>query len=105
MSGAINGGYRDGPLAQAQFYTIRQINFDSEGNLFVADADNHCLRKIDTETMMVETVIGIPGMSGFKDGNKDDALFKGLHGLAVDAEGVIYVSDYGNLRIRRVAIE
>jgi len=105
MSGAINGGYRDGPLSQAQFYGMRQINFDSEGNLFVADNYNHCIRKIDTETMMVETIIGIPGVGGYKDGNKDDALFNNPHGIATDAEGIIYVSDWGNARVRRIAIE
>jgi hypothetical protein len=35
LSGAINGGFRDGPLAQAQFYHMRMINFDADGNLFV----------------------------------------------------------------------
>jgi hypothetical protein len=105
MSGATNGGFRDGPLAQAQFYKMRQINFDDEGNLFVADAGNHCMRQIDTENMVVETVIGIPGMAGFQDGNKDDALFNETHGIAVDADAIIYVSDYGNRRIRRIAIE
>jgi hypothetical protein len=103
MSGAR--GFRDGPLEQAQFYGIRMINFDSDGNLFVGENNNHCIRKVDTETMMVETLIGIPGMSGFKDGKKEDAQFNGPHGLVVDSEDVIYVAEYGNCRIRRVAIE
>jgi hypothetical protein len=105
MSGAITGGHRDGPLAQAQFYHMRQMNFDPDGNLFVTETENHCIRKIDTETMMVETIIGIPKMPGFKDGNKDDALFNAPHGLATDADGVIYVTEYVNLRVRRIAIE
>jgi hypothetical protein len=105
MSGATNGGFRDGTLSQAQFYQMRQMNFDHDGNLFIAENGNHCIRKIDTENMVVETIIGIPGMADFKDGNKDDAQFDRPHGLATDAEGVIYVSDYGNCRIRRIAIE
>jgi hypothetical protein len=105
MSGLINGGFRDGPLEQAQFKQIRMINFDADGNLFVGDGGNSCIRKVDTETMMVETLIGIPQKSGFKDGKKEDALFSGPHGLVVDAEGVIYIADYNNCRIRRIAIE
>jgi hypothetical protein len=105
LSGATNGSYRDGRLDQAQFYRIRQINFDPDGNLFVGDNGNHCIRKVDTDNMMVETVIGIPGISGFKDGNKEEALFKELHGIVTDPDGIIYVSDYGNFRVRRIAIE
>jgi hypothetical protein len=105
MSGAVNGAHRDGPLASAQFWKPRQLNFDAEGNLYVGDIGNQVIRKIDTENMMVETIIGIPGKSGFKDGNKDDALFADPHGIVIDPEGVIYVTDWANSRVRRIAIE
>jgi len=106
LSGPTGGGFRDGPLNLAQFKKIRMINFDSDGNLFVGDGDNHCIRKVDTQTMMVETLIGIPGMATpFQDGKKETATFNGPHGLVVDSEDVIYVADYSNCRIRRIAIE
>jgi hypothetical protein len=105
MSGATAGGHRDGKLEQAQFYQIRQMNFDSEGNLYIGDSGNHCIRKLDTNTLMVETVVGIPQLAGFKDGKKEDAQFKNLHGIAVDPDDVIFASDYGNYRVRRIAIE
>jgi streptogramin lyase len=105
MGGTPSTGFRDGPLAQAQFYGIRMISFDSEGGLFVGDGGNSCIRRVDTQTMMVETIIGIPGVAGFKNGKKEDALFFAPHGLVVDSEGVIYVSEYENLRVRRIAIE
>jgi hypothetical protein len=105
LSGAIGGGHRDGRLAQAQFSGMRQINFDADGNLYIGDSGNHCVRKVDTDNMMVETVIGIPGNAGFKDGNREDAMFSSLHGIATDADGIIYVSDFGNNRVRRIAIE
>lgn len=105
LSGAINGGHRDGPLSTAQFKNPRGISFDSDGNLYIGDSQNRCIRMVNTTTMMVETMIGIPEQSGFKDGSKDDALFNDPHGLVVDAEDIIYVSDYSNFRIRRIAIE
>jgi hypothetical protein len=105
LSGAISGGHRDGRLEQAQFSDIKQMNFDANGNLYVGDGGNHCIRKVDTDNMMVETIIGIPGVRGFKDGKKEDALFFAPHGIATDADGVIYVSDFENNRVRRVAIE
>lgn len=105
LSGATNGAHRDGPLSIAQFNRPRGISFDSDGNLYVGDNDNQCVRMINTTTMMVETIIGIPEQRGFKDGSKDDALFNEPHGIVVDAEDIIYVSDYNNNRIRRIAIE
>jgi hypothetical protein len=54
---------------------------------------------------MVETLIGIPQKAGFKDGKKEAATFNGPHGLVVDSEDVIYVADYNNCRVRRIAIE
>lgn len=105
LSGATNGAHRDGPLSIAQFNQPRGISFDSDGNLYIGDNENQCIRMINTTTMMAETMIGIPENRGFKDGSKDDALFSEPHGIVVDAEGNIFVSDYGNKRIRRIAIE
>jgi hypothetical protein len=101
----IGAGFRDGRLDQAQFSGIRHIRFDEDGNLFVGDNNNHCIRKVDTQTNKVETVIGIPQAAGFKDGKKEDAQFRNPHGIAVDPDGVIYVADWGNSRVRRVAVE
>jgi hypothetical protein len=105
LSGATNGGHRDGRLDMSQFYRIRQMNFDADGNLYVGDSGNHCIRKVDTDNMTVETIIGIPGRADFKDGNKDEAMFRDPHGIATDPDGIVYVSDYGNNRVRRIAIE
>lgn len=105
LSGATNGAHRDGPLSIAQFNQPRGVSFDMDGNLYVGDNENQCIRMINTTTLMVETMIGIPENRGFKDGSKDDALFSNPHGIVVDAEGNIFVSDYGNKRIRRIAIE
>ncbi|GHU88635.1 hypothetical protein FACS1894155_03890 [Bacteroidia bacterium] len=101
------GGHRDGPLGQALFLGIRMINFDLDGNLYVGDCRNHCIRMVNTNTtpMMVSTVIGIPEISGFKDGPREDAQFNTLHGIVTDPDGIIYVADYHNNRVRRVAIE
>jgi hypothetical protein len=105
LSRGGDAGHRDGPISQAQFNAIRQINFDPEGNLYIGDSNNHCIRKVDTETMMVETIIGIPGVAGYQEGAKEEALFSAVHGIVTDADGVIFVSDWGNSRIRRIAIE
>lgn len=102
--GAAGAGWEDGYRLDAKFRTPGGLVFDVDGNLFVADADNFCIRKI-TPDGIVSTVIGIPGMAGFVDGSPDDALFRFCQGVAVTREGVIYVADQGNRAIRKLAIE
>jgi hypothetical protein len=104
ITGATNGGHRDGELAVSQFKNPRQIFFDPEGNLYVADQGNHCIRKITTEDM-VETVVGIPGQAGWNNGGKEEALFNNPIGINVTKDGTIYVGDNGNARIRKLTIE
>lgn len=98
-------GHRDGRIEQAMFNNMRQIRFDSQGNLFVVEASNQCVRKVDTETMMVETVLGIPGMNGHVNGKKEDVLFWEPHGMAIDPDDIIYIGDQMNNRVRRIAVE
>jgi hypothetical protein len=98
------GGFRDGDLATAQFSKPSQMYFDKDGNLYIADELNHCIRKITTDDK-VETVVGIPGVSGWIDGGKEEARFYQPRGLSIGSDGSIYISDWGNARIRKLAIE
>ncbi|KAA6339331.1 hypothetical protein EZS27_012738 [termite gut metagenome] len=100
----MSGGFRDGKLENAQFRYPCQIYFDPEGNLYIADRDNHCIRRLTVDNV-VETVVGMPGTSGFKDGNSDEALFKAPWGVGVGKDGTVYVADYDNGRLRKLAIE
>jgi hypothetical protein len=99
-----SGGFRDGKLSDAKFNNPRQIYFDPDAYLYIADYDNHCIRRVTPENI-VETVVGIPGTSGYKDGNKDEALFNHPWGLAVSKEGNVYVADWDNSRVRKLAVE
>jgi outer membrane protein assembly factor BamB len=97
-------GHRDGEVATAQFSDPRQLFFDPEGNLYIADGNNHCIRKITTDNM-VETVVGVPGERGYSDGGKDEARFDGPWGIGVSRDGTVYVADCNNCRLRKLAIE
>ena len=102
-SPATGGGHRDGPIAQAQFGRIGQIFCDQDGFIYVADYDNHCIRRITPENQ-VETVLGIPGKPGWKDGTRDEALFNHPNGIAIAPDGTVYVADRGNSRIRKLSV-
>ena len=101
---AAGSGHRDGELEVALFNAPWQIYFDPEGYLYIADAGNHCIRRISPGNM-VETIVGMPGTSGWKDGGPEEALFNNPHGVGVDKEGTVYIADWGNNRVRKLAIE
>lgn len=98
------GGYIDGPRLDAEFCKQRQICFDKDGNLYIADTDNDCIRKINTEGI-VTTVVGLQGIRGYKDGSPDEAQFSQPGGVGIDDDGVIYIADYNNKCIRKLSIE
>lgn len=97
-------GYMDGESGDAQFRDPKQICFDKDGNLYIADRGNHIIRKVDTNGM-VSTVIGIPGVSGYVDGNPDFAMFNNPWGVAIDDDGIIYIGDANNDCLRKLSIE
>jgi len=96
-------GHRDGPLSTAMFNCPMQLFKDPDGFLYIADRDNHCIRRI-TPDNMVETVLGMPGNPGYQDGSKETALFRFPCGIAVTPDGTVYVADGGNNRIRKISI-
>jgi DNA-binding beta-propeller fold protein YncE len=98
-----SGGHRDGPIDIAQFRNPSQIFCDNDGNMYVADCNNHCIRRITPE-LMVETVLGMPGTSGWKDGGREEALFSYPRGIGIAQDGTVYVADNGNNRVRKLSI-
>jgi DNA-binding beta-propeller fold protein YncE len=102
LAGTGAEGYEDGPANKARFRGPKGIRCDKSGNVFVVDTENHAIRKIDVKTRQVRTVAG--GRKG-PGGDGGDARKAGLdrpHGCVLDAEGVLYIADSGNHRVRRV---
>lgn len=101
VAGLDAAGYRDGDAAAAQFRLPWKSAVDAQGNILVADRDNHCIRKI-TPAGQVSTIAGTPGTAGFADGAAGSARFNQPLDIAVDAGGNIYVADNLNHRIRKI---
>ena len=78
------------------------LTFDKKGNLYIADRNNHRIRKVDTRGI-ITTVAG-NGTAGFSgDGGKATQAQLNLpSGVAVDDKGNIYISDRSNNRVRVV---
>ncbi len=101
VAGSGAAGFADGAGAGASFDRPVGIAFDGEA-LFVADSLNHCIRRIDRDGV-VSTIAGRPGVSGYAEGQGDDALFHRPWGVALGPGGALYVADSWNHVIRVVA--
>jgi len=73
---------------------------DSSGNLYVADTDNHTIRKVVPSTGAVTTLAGLAGTSGIADGLGSAVRFFHPAGIAVDSSSNLYVADTNNHTIR-----
>src|ERR1700686_2736654 len=92
----------DAPGEQtAQFSQPSGIAIDARGILYIADTDNHTIRKI-TPTGVVTTLAGAAGVKGSADGRGNVARFDSPCGIAVDSEGNLYVADSNNHTIRKI---
>ena len=94
-------GTSDGTGMEAQFNYPGKIAVDGNGNIYVADTNNHTIRKINS-VGTVSTLAGSPGQSGSTDGIGRSALFNRPEGVAVDGNGNIYVADTLNATIRKI---
>jgi sugar lactone lactonase YvrE len=100
FAGSGTWGFADGPRASAQFTSASGVAVDASGTVYVADRDNHRIRKV-TPSGLVSTLAG-SGKPGFSDGSGASAQFDHPNGVAVDASGMVYVADRDNHRIRKV---
>ncbi|MCI1187805.1 hypothetical protein MON38_10270 [Hymenobacter sp. DH14] len=95
-------GSADGPAAAARFNLPHGVAVDAAGTVYVADTENHTIRKI-TPAGSVTTLAGMARQKGSADGAGPAARFYHPVGVAVDAAGNVYVADNGNHAIRKVA--
>ena len=102
LAGTANAvGWSDGLGANARFFSPSGIALDGAGNVYVADAGNHAIRRV-TQAGLVSTVAGLAGRPGFVDGTGADARFQNPYGLAFDSAGNIIVADTANGALRRI---
>ncbi|MFO0398841.1 MAG: NHL repeat-containing protein, partial [Sphingobacteriia bacterium] len=95
-------GSTDGTGVDARFRTPSGIAVDAMGNLYVADRNNHTIRKI-SPSGVVSTLAGKTGEPGSSDGRGTDARFHGPICVAVDAVGNVYVTEDYNEVIRKIS--
>jgi sugar lactone lactonase YvrE len=88
-AGYYPGPGQAGPALSAQLNNCQFVAIDKDGNIFIADSGNNCIRKVDT-TGTITTFVG--GLLGPGD-------------LRVDAEQNLFIADAGNYRVVKVAAD
>lgn len=106
LAGSTTSGFANGVGSAARFYSPKALAIGSDGDLYVADSGNHCIRKVALATNKVTTYASVCTSSGSTNGAATTARFSSPRGIAATTNSVFYVVDGGNSqeRLRKVYI-
>lgn len=106
VAGSTKPGFGgdNGPGTAALLGAAGGVATDGAGNVYIADVTNNRIRKLTVSTGVI-TTIGGNGMAAFSGdgGPATSASFNQPLGVAVDAQGNVYVADTYNHRVRKIA--
>ncbi len=94
--GDVDGGYGASRLQHPL-----AVTGSPDGRLYVADTYNSKLKVLDPARREIQTLLGLGGLGGFRDGGLAEAEFDEPGGLSY-ADGKLYVADTNNHAIRVV---
>src|SRR3989442_1190128 len=105
LAGTGTKGYSGdgGPATAAQLNTPHELRFDTKGNIYIAERDNHTVRFIDMKSKTISTVAGT-GERGFTGdgGPSNKAQLAQPHSIALDRADNVYICDIMNNRVRKI---
>jgi PKD domain/RTX calcium-binding nonapeptide repeat (4 copies)/NHL repeat len=92
-----------GQASAAQLRFPRDVAADAAGNVYIADGDNHRVRKVDPAGVI--TTLAGTGVQGFSGDTGQAALaqLRSPRGVAADPIGTVYIADTNNHRVRKVS--
>ncbi len=102
-NGTYGFGGDTGPATNAMLTSPYSLCFDRNGNLYVSDLNNYRIRKYDTTTHIITTIVGT-GVLGFGGDNGPATAAKINHatGICIDSANNLYIADWNNQRVRKV---
>jgi hypothetical protein len=106
LAGGEEPGFADGASDEARFRGAAGLALDPSGAIFVADRENHRIRRLDAEEDTVTTFAGT-GESGSTDGPVLEALFSHPSGICRSPSGALFVLEHPDgrdePRVRRIS--
>ena len=103
-TGAVGYSGNGGAATSATLASPAAVAYDTSGNLYIADANNHVVREVAKSTGVISVIAG-SGQQGFggDGGAATSAYLDTPTGVAVDGKGNVYIADSHNNRIREVS--
>jgi streptogramin lyase len=102
LAGKGSTGNTNGLGTSASFYQPYGLAVDANNRLFVADTNNNLVRLVDTSTGMVSTYAGSGALGSTNSSTPTGASFFYPSGVAVDADGNVYIADQYSNSIRKI---
>ena len=102
VAGAGAPGFQDGSGTQARFHSPRGLALDKQGNIYVADVNNHSIRKISPQGQV--TTLSGTGYAGFQNGTNDSVRYNYPVGLLL-IDDYLLVADRNNHQIRKIELK
>jgi sugar lactone lactonase YvrE len=92
-----------GPATAGALNMPHEIVFDAHGHIYIAERDNHVVRKVDAQTARLSTLAGT-GVAGFSGdgGPAAGAQLRSPHSVSIAPDGRLLICDIGNHRLRAV---
>jgi hypothetical protein len=96
-----------GPATKADLYNPEGLAVDSSGNIYIAEQANNVIRKVTASTGIISTIAGEANSEGGFSGDGGlaiRAIFNAPTDVALDSAGNVYVTDWGNERVRKITV-
>jgi sugar lactone lactonase YvrE len=91
-----------GPAVKAALNGPKGIAWSRDGGVYLADTENHAIRRIDLKTGIIKTIAGNGQRGDGPETSPPECKMARPHGVFVDKKGVIYVGDSEAHRVRRI---
>ena len=103
-NGTVGAGGDGGPATDASLSGLADVQVAPNGDVYIADTANGCVRVVRAADGIIATVAGVCGVPGFAGdgGPATEAKLNKPGGIALDGDGNLYIADTHNQRVRVV---
>ncbi|KAE9126452.1 hypothetical protein PF010_g5255 [Phytophthora fragariae] len=102
VAGSKSSGFVDAVGETARFSSPWALAFGSDGDLYVSDTYNDCIRKVSLSTGEVTLYAGVAQQPGTADGPATSATFGTTMAIAAAPDNVLYVADGMGKHLRKI---